>query len=55
MAIVRDYSFRMLLSAEEHSRLKAEAERAGLTMTDLIRQIVRKFDLPSKETGTNDG
>lgn len=45
MPVPRDYSLRVTLSDEEVAKLKAEAERRGLTMADVIRQEIRKFKL----------
>lgn len=39
----REYSFRVMLSEQERARLQQEAERTGLTMTDVVRQFIRQL------------
>ncbi len=44
----RSYSFRVLLSDDEKDRLQQEADHQGLSMTDIVRQWIRR--LPKNET-----
>ena len=41
--IDRPYSFRVTLTREERDQLQQEADRQGLSMTDIIRLFIRRL------------
>ena len=41
--IDRPYSFRVNLTREERDQLQQEADRQGLSMTDIIRLFIRQL------------
>lgn len=41
--VKREYSFRVALSEQEKEQLQQEADRLGLSMTDVVRQFIRQL------------
>lgn len=46
--MARDYMLRIRLNSQELDRLKAEAERRELSMSEVIRDYIKRMPKPKK-------
>ena len=51
--MARDYMLRIRLNSQELERLKAEAERRDVSMSEVIRDYIKRMPKPKKDSAAS--